>query len=171
VVIGEREELLDGDAGRAKGLLECPRRCDPREREHPRARQLVATDGAHPVRLPTLRDLVDGGENRNAGRVGADGADDRRGVFHSAGAGGDDQVRPGERRQRLPQRPRRQERAVAPRVSCARHHDLEILPERPVLERVVENDRRRAEPLHREARRVVTVRADDDRHARQPPRQ
>src|SRR5439155_677582 len=100
-----------------------------------------------------------------------DGAEDFGGVLPALGTGGDDQVRAAERCERLSQRPRRQELAIAPRVLRARHHDLEVFLERAVLERVVEDDRGDAEPVEREARRVVAVRAHDHRHARQATRE
>src|SRR5204862_3555440 len=53
----------------------------------------------------------------------------------------------------------------------ARHDDLEVLREGPMLEAVVEDDRSHAELLYGQPRSVVTVRADQHRDARQPPRE
>src|SRR5213593_1414347 len=123
------------------------------------------------VSLAALRRRGDGGQDRDLGRVRGDGAEDFGGVLPALDTGGDDQVRTAERCERLSQRPRRQELAIAPRVLRARHHDLEVFLERAVLERVVEDDRGYTEPVEREARRVVAVRAHDHRHARQATRE
>jgi len=104
-------------------------------------------------------------------RVFVDGVHHFTGVAELERARGDDEVGSRERAERLAQRAGRKQVPVAPRSARARHHDLQILLERPVLEPVVEDDRGHAESLDRHARGVVAVGPHHDGNARQPTRE
>jgi hypothetical protein len=71
----------------------------------------------------------------------------------------------------LAQRAAGEQPAVAPRGAGARHHDLDVLAQGPVLEGVVQHDGGDAEPLDRVARGLVPIAAHDDRDPWKAPRQ
>src|SRR2546426_139156 len=171
VMIRELRQLLDDTAGAPEGLAEGRRRRDPRECGEPLSAELSETDGSHPARLPALGRYERGREDGDPGRVLVDGFHHLARVPQAERAGGDDEVGPRERGERLAERPGREQVPVTPRTPRARHHDLEILPEGPVLKRIVENDRGHSELLDGDSRGLMTVRADDDGDARQPTRE
>ena len=170
-MIGERHELCDHDPARLEREGERRGGGDAGEGQDARARELGEVHRPHSARLPALGRDCQRGEHGDARRDALDRLDDGRRLPKGRRPGGHDQAGARERGERLAQGPGGQEPAVAPRVRRARHDDLEVLRQRPVLERVVEHDRAHAEALDGALRRLVAVAADEDRHAGQPTRE